>query len=65
MTIRKLFGGLVLGLAVAAGSGAARAEVSLLNVSSTVIDGPSPLARDPKSKSIQRINASASGTAGS
>ncbi len=33
MTIRKLFGGLVLGLAVAAGSGAARAEVSLLNVS--------------------------------
>ncbi|MFT3959903.1 sulfate ABC transporter substrate-binding protein [Propionivibrio sp.] len=33
MTIRKLFGGLVLGLAVAAGSGVARAEVSLLNVS--------------------------------
>ena len=33
MTIRKLFGGLVLGLAVAGGSGVARAEVSLLNVS--------------------------------
>ena len=37
-------------------------QFSLLDASSTVIDGPTPYARDPRSKSIQRMDASASGS---
>ncbi len=38
-------------------------QFSLLDASSVVLDGPTPLSRDPKRNSIQRLNASVGGDA--